>query len=160
MPPGVPPILLFRTFVKNLAIRSDGGVGPLRARNRLSLCNATSEIVTHIDACRCCDMNEQIDVNFANRVGFTSKQITSLTHGGFADPCWSSPRERVFIEVADSLHDGSRIDDGLWQRLSGSDSVDDPRLVDVCAAGTTRSASPRTGLNWHLRTVLRFGDVL
>ena len=122
MPPGVPPILLFRTFVKNLAMAEAMGVwGRYELSKRLSLSMRDREIVIDRTCARCrCEYEWGVHVAFfANRVGFTSEQITSLTHGESTDPCWSSPRERVLIEVADSLHDGSRIDDGSWQRLSG-----------------------------------------
>jgi hypothetical protein len=32
--------------------------------------------------------------------------------------CWTSARDRVLIDVCDALHDESRIDNGLWERLS------------------------------------------
>jgi len=122
MPPGVPPILLFRTFVKNLAMADAMGAwGHYELSKRLSLSMRDREIVIDRTCARCrCEYEWGVHVAFfANRVGFTSKQISSLSHGGSTDPCWSSPRERVLIEVVDSLHDGSRIDDGLWERLSG-----------------------------------------
>jgi hypothetical protein len=47
-----------------------------------------------------------------------SEQITSLTHGEPSDGCWESEGEQVLIEVVDSLHDTSLIDDDLWTKLS------------------------------------------
>ena len=55
---------------------------------------------------------------FAERVGLTSEQVTSLTHGTPAGACWSTERDRVLIEVADSVHDTARIGDRPWERLS------------------------------------------
>jgi hypothetical protein len=55
---------------------------------------------------------------FADRVELSGDQVTSLTHGASTDVCWTSTRDRVLIDVCDALHDGSRIDNALWERLS------------------------------------------
>ena len=164
MPPGVPPILLFRTFVKNLAMaEAMGAWGRYELSKRLSLSMRDREIVIDRTCARCrCEYEWGVHVAFfASRVGFTSKQITSLTHGGSADPCWSSPRERVLIEVADSLHDGSRIDDGLWQRLSGELSeVEILDLLMLCGWYHAISFAAN-GVELALEDgAPRFGDVL
>ena len=122
MPPGVPPILLFRTFVKNIAMaEAMGAWGSYELSKRLSLTMRDREIVIDRTCARCgCEYEWGVHVAFfAERAGLTSAQPTSLTHGGSSDPCWSNPRDRVLIEVADALHDGSRIPDLLWDRLSG-----------------------------------------
>ncbi len=132
MPPGVAPLLLFRTFVKNVAMaeamRTWGGY---ELSQRLSLSMRDREIVIDRTCARCrCEYEWGVHVAFfADRVGLTSRQVTSLTHGWSTDPCWSSARDRVLIDVADSLHDRSRIDDGLWERLSGEFS--DAEILDL-----------------------------
>jgi len=121
MPPGVPPILLFRTFVKNLPMAEAMGTwGAYELSKRLALSMRDREILIDRTCARCgCEYEWGVHVAFfAERVGFTPAQITSLTHGSSSDPCWSSPRDCVLLDVADSLHDGSRIDDGLWERMS------------------------------------------
>lgn len=121
MPPGVPPILLFRTFVKNFAMaKAMRTWGSYELSKRLSLSMRDREILIDRTCARCgCEYEWGVHVAFfADRVGLTSEQVTSLTHGASNDACWFNPRDRVLIEVADALHDGSRIDDGLWDRLS------------------------------------------
>ena len=121
MPPGVPPILLFRTFVKNLSMAEAMGTwGSYELSKRLSLSMRDREIVIDRTCARCgCEYEWGVHIAFfADRVGLTSKQVTSLTHGGSTDPCWLNHRDRVLIDVADALHVGSRIDDGVWARLS------------------------------------------
>jgi alkylhydroperoxidase family enzyme len=164
MPPGVPPILLFRTFVKNLAMAEAMGTwGRYELGKRLSLSMRDREIIIDRTCARCCCEYEWgVHIAFfANRVGFTSEQITSLTHGGSADPCWSSSRERVLIEVADSLHDGSLIDDELWQRLSGELSeVEILDLLMLCGWYHAISFAAN-GVELALEDgAPRFGDVL
>ena len=122
MPPGVPPILLFRTFVKNRPMADAmEGWGNYELSKRLSLSMRDREIVIDRTCARCgCEYEWGVHVAFfANRVGLTPAQITSLTHGASADHCWSSPRDRVLIDVADAMHDSARINDGLWECLSG-----------------------------------------
>jgi hypothetical protein len=122
MPPGVPPILLFRTFVKNLVMAEAMETwGSYELSKRLSLSMRDREIVIDRTCARCrCEYEWGVHVPFfADRVGLTSEQVASLTHGASTDPCWSNPRDRVLIEVADALHERSRVDDGLWERLAG-----------------------------------------
>ena len=95
MPPGVPPILLFRTFAKNLpmvrAMRTWGGYElgrscRYRSRDR--------EIVIDRTCARCgCGYEWGVHVAyFAERAGLAAEQVASLTHGTADDPCWSSTR--------------------------------------------------------------------
>jgi alkylhydroperoxidase family enzyme len=120
MPTGVPPIMLFRTFVKNLPMaEAMGGWGGYELGQRLSLSMRDREIAIDRTAARCgCEYEWGVHVAFfADRVGLTAEQIASLTHGASNDACWSSARDRVLIDVADSLHDTARLEDGLWERL-------------------------------------------
>lgn len=120
MPPGVPPIGLFRTFVRNLPMATAmGGWGAYELSKRLSLTMRDREIVIDRTCARCrCEYEWGVHVAFfAERVGLGHDQITSITHGRPADPCWTDERDRVLIEAADALHDGADIDDDLWRRL-------------------------------------------
>ncbi len=121
MPAGVPPILLFRTFVKNLAMAEAMGTwGSYELSKSLSLSMRDREIVIDRTCARCrCEYEWGVHVAFfADRVGLTSAQLTSLTHGASSDRCWSDPRDRVLIDVADALHDRSLIPDALWEQLA------------------------------------------
>jgi alkylhydroperoxidase family enzyme len=132
MPPGVPPILLFRTFVKNLPMaEAMGSWGSYELSKRLSLSMRDREIVIDRTCARCrCEYEWGVHVAFfADRVGLTAAQVTSLTHGGSTDPCWTNPRERVLIDVCDALHDASHIGDALWERLSSE--LTDAEILDL-----------------------------
>src|SRR5436309_8951770 len=85
--------------------------GPVSLRER--------EIVIDRTCARCgCEYEWGVHVAFfADRVGLTAPQVTSLTHGGAADAGWADPRERLLIRAVDALHDRSDIDDGLWAEL-------------------------------------------
>jgi alkylhydroperoxidase family enzyme len=121
MPPGVPPLLLFRTFVRNLAMTDAmRGWGGYELSKRLSLPMRDREIIIDRTCARCgCEYEWGVHVAFfAGRVGLSGAQITSLTHGAATDPCWTSDPERLLIEAADALHDRGDIGDELWARLT------------------------------------------
>jgi alkylhydroperoxidase family enzyme len=120
MPPGVPPILLFRTFVRNQPMtEAMGEWGRYELGRRLSLSMREREIVIDRTCARCgCEYEWGVHVAFfAERVGLSGPQITSLTHGGAGDVCWAEARERLLIRAVDALHDHSDVDDPLWDEL-------------------------------------------
>ena len=132
MPPGVPPILLFRTFVLNLPMA--GAMGPwggYELSRRLSLSMRDREIVIDRTCARCaCEYEWGVHVAFfADRVALTNAQVTSLTHGKATDECWVDERDRVLTEAVDSLHDTSKIIDSLWERLAAVFADDE--LLDL-----------------------------
>lgn len=132
MPPGVPPILLFRTFVRNLPMaEAMGPWGGYELSRRLSLSMRDREIVVDRTCARCgCEYEWGVHVAFfAERVGLSGAQVTSLTSGMASDPCWSDERDRVLIDSVDSLHDTARIGDSLWSRLTSVFA--DEELLDL-----------------------------
>jgi alkylhydroperoxidase family enzyme len=121
MPPGEPPILLFRTFVRNLPMTTAmSGWGGYELSKRLSLSMREREIVIDRTCARCgCEYEWGVHVAFfAGRAGLSGAQVASLTHGGAGDPCWTGARDRLLIEAADALHDCADIGDDLWRSLA------------------------------------------
>ena len=121
MPPGVPPIMLFRTFVRNLPMTAAmSGWGGYELSARLSLTLRDREILIDRTCARCgCEYEWGVHVSFfADRAGLSGPQLTSLTHGRPADECWTDERDRLLIESADALHDSAVIGDDLWLRLA------------------------------------------
>ena len=132
MPPGVPPIGLFRTFVRNLPMATAmGGWGGYELGRRLSLTLRDREIVIDRTCARCrCEYEWGVHIAFfAERAGFTTDQIASITNGNANDPCWTDDRDRVLLEVTDALHDEADIDDDLWQRLRTH--ISDEQALDL-----------------------------
>ena len=132
MPPGAPPIALFRTFAKNLELtRSMGGWGRYELGRDLSLTMRDREIVIDRTCARCgCEYEWGVHIAFfAERVGLTPEQITSLTHGTAADPCWTEARDRLLLAAVDALHDEADIDDETWTALA--DELSERELLDV-----------------------------
>lgn len=132
MPPGVPPILLFRTFVHNLPMTTAmDGWGTYELSKRLSLPMRDREIIIDRTCARCrCESEWGVHVAFfAERVGLSGPQVTSLVHGAASDSCWTSERDRLLVEAADALHDAADIDDDLWRRMAREFSVE--QLLDL-----------------------------
>jgi hypothetical protein len=132
MPPGVPPILLFRTFVQNLPMATAMGTwGSYELSRHLSLPMRAREIVIDRTCARChCEYEWGVHVAFfAERVALSKAQVASITIGGPSDECWIDDSERLLIEVVDALHDSSNIDDGLWARLA--QTFDQVQLLDI-----------------------------
>ena len=132
MPPGVPPIALFRTFARNSSMAA--AMQPW-GRHQLGRSFAVGlrerEIVIDRTCARCgCEYEWGVHVAFfAARAGLDSAQVTSLTHGGPADTCWTEGSERLLIRLVDELHDSSDVSEALWQELRGE--YDEAQLLDL-----------------------------
>jgi alkylhydroperoxidase family enzyme len=132
MPPGVPPIGLFRTFARNMPMTvAMSQWGRYELGRQLSLTLRERELVILRTCARCgCEYEWGVHLMFfTGRAGLTPAEITSVTHGSADDPCWTSGRERALIRVADALHDSSDIGDALWD--SAREALDEPQLLDL-----------------------------
>ena len=132
MPPGAEPILLFRTFAKNLPMASAmGSWGSYELSRRLSLSMRDREILIDRTCARCgCEYEWGVHIAFfANRVGLSTGQIASVTHGSADDACWTDERDRLLIRAADALHDHATINDTLHDQLVAVFA--EPELLDI-----------------------------
>jgi len=132
MPPGVEPILLFRTFARNLPMTAAmGGWGSYELSPGLSLSMRDREILIDRTCVRCgCEYEWGVHINFfAARVDLDPGQVASIVHGGFSDSCWVDHRDRLLLRVADELHDHATVTDELHEELSAE--FDDRELLDM-----------------------------
>ena len=136
MPAGTPPIALFRTFVRNLAMtdamRYRGGY---EASKRLSLTMRDREVLIDRTCARCrCEYEWGVHVAFfAEPVGAHRRPGHVTRHRGAHDACWTERRDQLLIRAADALHDCADIDDDLWAELAAdSTDVEPPRPDDAC----------------------------
>ena len=128
----VPPIALFRTFVRNLPMtQAMTPWGSYELGRSLSLSLREREIVIDRTCARCgCEYEWGVHVAFfATRAGFDHAQITSLAHGSAEDGSWADDRDRLLIRAVDALHDENDIPDELWEALSACFSEED--LLDL-----------------------------
>ncbi len=131
-PPGAQPIGLYRTFVRNVEMTdSMRGWGRYELSSRLSVSMRHREIVIDRVCARCgCEYEWGVHVAyFADRVGLTEEQITSLTVGRPDDPCWTDEADRALLAMVDALHEHSDVDDRLWTRLT--EQFNDRQLLDL-----------------------------
>jgi alkylhydroperoxidase family enzyme len=120
MPPGVPPIGLFRTFARNLPMtEAMGGWGGYELSKRLSLTMRQRELVIDRVTARCrCEYEWGVHLAFfADRIGLTQDQRRSITHGAPEDACWSS-EEVALLRAVDELHDRADVSDATWSALA------------------------------------------
>lgn len=120
MPGSAPPILLFRTFAQNLPMTSAlTGWGGYELSDQMSLTLRDRKIVITRTCALCrCEYEWGVHIAFfADRAQLGHDQVQSLTHGLPEDPCWSTPRDRMLIAAADSLHEGAHLDDDLYTQL-------------------------------------------
>jgi alkylhydroperoxidase family enzyme len=132
MPAGVPPIALFRTFVRNLPMTEAMGTwGAYELGRKLSLSMRDREIVIDRTCARCgCEYEWGVHVAFfAERVGLDPGQVASLAVGSAEDKCWEDGRDRLLISAVDALHDTGDIDEPLWVALS--EELSDANLLDL-----------------------------
>jgi alkylhydroperoxidase family enzyme len=132
MPAGVPPIALFRTFVRNLPMtEAMGNWGAYELSRKLSLSMRDREIVIDRTCALCgCEYEWGVHVAFfAGRVGLDQHQVASLTEGSADDGCWSDERDRLLIRAVDALHESADIPDGLWRSLT--EHFDESNLLDL-----------------------------
>jgi alkylhydroperoxidase family enzyme len=126
MPPGVPPIALFRLFARNVPMtRAMHSWGRYQLGRDLTLTMRQREIVIDRTCARCgCVSEWGVHVAFfAGRVGLTPEQVRASARGASDDAAWSE-EERLLIRLVDELHDGAQISDPLWTALAAAFSVE------------------------------------
>ncbi len=138
MPPGVEPLILFRTLARDERLFRRLMAGGLLDKGTLTL----REREIAIDrTCARCGAEYEWGVHvalFADRVGFGEAERRATLAPGAAT-CWS-PRERLIVRLVDSLHETSDIDDGLWGELAAT--FRDEQLIElIMLAGSYHTVS-------------------
>ncbi len=137
MPPGVPPLALFRTAAKNprvLRRMRKGGLldaGALTVRERelvilrtTARCGAEYEWGVHV-------------AFFAAAAGLTPRAIAATVRD---DPAAWTSREAALLAAVDALHERATLDDAAFARLR--DHFDEAQIVEICAlAGNYHAVS-------------------
>jgi alkylhydroperoxidase family enzyme len=126
MPPGVPPIGLFRTFVRNLPMATAMGTwGGYELSKRLSLTMRDREIVIDRTCARChCEYEWGVHIAFfAERAKLTPEQVQATARGRADDAVWTD-EERLLLGLVNELCDTATVSDALWEQLSAAFTVD------------------------------------
>ena len=116
MPPGVPPLLLFRTIARNPRVLSRFMAGGLLDRGSLTLRERELAILR---TCFRCGSEYEWGVHvavFAAKAGLSDEEVRAT--------CAPRPRADVFpphdlaiLRLCDALHDRADIDDALWGEI-------------------------------------------
>jgi alkylhydroperoxidase family enzyme len=117
MPPGLEPLVLFRTMAKSPRVFGKMFAGGLLDKGPLSL--RQREIVIHRTTARLgCAYEWGVHVAlFADKVGFGDREIAAIVHGVPNDACWSVP-EQALIALVDDLVDLHTLIDTTWDALT------------------------------------------
>ncbi len=128
MPPGVPPLRLFRCVAHNSRVLSRLRTSSLLGPGSISL--RQRELVILRTTARCgAEYEWGIHVAFfADKSGFSKAQIDATVRGSLDV---FDARESVLIEFCDALHDASTVEDELWDRLRKE--FQDDQLIELIA---------------------------
>ncbi|MES2818920.1 MAG: carboxymuconolactone decarboxylase family protein [Pseudomonadota bacterium] len=127
MPPGQPPLTLFRSMAHNPRVLQrmlaggllDRGSIGLRERELLilrstALCGAEYEWGVHVAA-------------YNGAAGFTPAQLAATCRQGIDPEVWSESQQAL-LALADALHATAQVDDELWARLR--QHFDEEQLIE------------------------------
>jgi alkylhydroperoxidase family enzyme len=117
MPPGVPPLVLFRTMARSPRVFTKmfaGGLldkGPLALRQREILIDRTTARLG-------CEYEWGVHIAFfAERIGFTPEHAAAIATGPTDAPCWTE-EEHALIALVDDLVDRRVIAAATWSKLA------------------------------------------
>ena len=130
MPPGVPPLVLFRTLARNPRVFAKMFAGGLLDKGPLSL--RQREIVIDRTTARLgCDYEWGVHITFfAEPAGFTPEHSAATVTGASDAPCWT-PDEQALIALVDDLVDRRTITDATWQCLAAHH--DETQILEAIA---------------------------
>lgn len=130
MPPGVPPLVLFRTLARNPRIFGRIFAGGLIDKGLLSL-RQREILIDRTTARLGCEYEWGVHVTFfAERVGFTAEQIEATATGLANAACWTSD-EQALVALVDDLVDQRTIGDETWAALTTH--FDEAQLLEAIA---------------------------
>lgn len=128
MPPGVEPLVLFRTLARNPRVFRRFMAGGLLDKGTLSM----RERELAIDrACARCGGEYEWGVHialFAERIGFGADEIAATVTPGADAACWTE-RERLILRLVDQLHDTNNVDEALWAALKAE--FEDEQIIEL-----------------------------
>jgi alkylhydroperoxidase family enzyme len=130
MPPGVPPLVLFRTMARSPRVFAKLFAAGLMDKGQLSL--RQREIVIDRTTARLgCEYEWGVHIAFfAERARFTPEHIAATVTGDGDATCWT-PDERALISAVDDLVDRRTIGDKTWTALAAH--FDETQILEAIA---------------------------
>jgi alkylhydroperoxidase family enzyme len=115
MPPGVPPLVLFRTLAVNERIYQRFRAGGLLDRGLLTL-RQREIVIDRTCVLNRCEYEWGVHIAaFAAKAKLTPRQIEATVLGGDAD--WTED-EQALLDACDELDSARTLSDAVWSRLA------------------------------------------
>jgi alkylhydroperoxidase family enzyme len=126
MPPGAPPIALFRTVAHNPRVLSRWRGGALLDKGSISL-RQREIVILRTTARLGAEYEWGVHIAFfAAKAGFSDAERAATVHGGPAD--WSGA-EAVLVRIVDALVDDATLGDAVWAEAAAQFSP--AQLVEI-----------------------------
>ena len=130
MPPGVAPLVLFRTMARNPRVFGKMFAGGLLDKGSLSL-RQREVVIDRTTARLGAEYEWGVHIAFfAEKVGFDAERSAATVHGPADAPCWSAD-ERALLAAVDDLVDRRTIGDERWDELAAH--FDEAQIIEVIA---------------------------
>lgn len=139
MPPGIPPLGIFRTVAHNPRVLSRMIQGGLLDKGSISI--AERELVI-LRTCALCKAEYEWGVHvtgFSHKAGFTQEQIND-TLSETPTPSYWSDKEMLLLQLVGQLYKAKTVDDALWSELSVY-YADDQLIELIMLAGLYHAVS-------------------
>jgi alkylhydroperoxidase family enzyme len=126
MPPGVPPIALFRTVAHNPRVLGRWRGGALLDKGSISL-RQRELVILRTTARLGAEYEWGVHIAFfADKAGFTAAERVATVHAGAS--AWNGA-EATLVRVVDALVDAATLDDALWAEAAAAFSP--AQLVEI-----------------------------
>ena len=130
MPPGVAPLVLFRTLAKSPRVFARMFAGGLLDKGPLSL-RQREIVIDRTTAKLGCEYEWGVHIAFfAQRIGFAPEHVAATVTGASDAACWT-PEEQALIAAVDDLVDHRTIGETTWTHLAAH--FDEPQILEVIA---------------------------
>jgi alkylhydroperoxidase family enzyme len=130
MPPGMEPLVLFRTIARNPRIFGKMFAGGLLDKGSLSL-RQREVVIDRTTARLGCEYEWGVHIAlFASKVGFGASEIAATVHSAADAACWR-PDEQALIGIADDLVDRRTIAEATW--TTACEHFDEAQLLEAIA---------------------------
>jgi alkylhydroperoxidase family enzyme len=130
MPPGMEPLVLFRTMARNPRVFAKMFAGGLLDKGTITL--RQREIAIDRTTARLgCEYEWGVHIAlFSDKVSFGPGEIAAIVHGEADAACWA-PDEQALIAVVDDLIDRRTISEASW--VEARKHFDEAQLLEVIA---------------------------
>ncbi len=130
MPPGLEPLVLFRTMARSPRVFARIFAGGLLDKGPLSL-RLRELVIDRTTARLRCEYEWGVHVAlFGERVGFGTAEIAAIVHGPSAVPCWST-EEQALLQLVDDLIDRHTIEEDTWRTVRAH--FDEAQILEAIA---------------------------